>query len=158
MAKPKRPGKQFRLRKSDHKYLIELTTAGECLARDARRARVLLLLHEGWRNCDIPAATGASISTVGRTKRRYLEEGVEAAVHDRARPGPERRITKSHETRIVAMVCSPPPSGRARWTVRLIAEEAVARGIVDEIGRQRVDEILAEHDLKPWRKKNVVRA
>lgn len=149
---------QFRLPRRDRAYLLGLTKSGSSLARDVRRARVLLLLHEGWRNCEIPGATGASSSTVGRTKRRYIEDGVEVAVHDHPRPGPKRRITKRHEARVVAMVCSPPPTGRARWTVRLIAHEAVARGLVDQIGRQRVDDLLREHDLKPWRQKNVVRS
>ena len=157
MAKTKASGRRLRLEPLGRKYLRELTTTGGALARDVRRARILLLLDEGWRNCDIPSASGASSSTVGRTKRRYLEEGLEVAVHDLPRPGPEPRITKRHEARIVAMVCAPPPTGRSRWTVRLITEEAIARGIVDTIGRQRVDELLREHDLKPWRKKNVVR-
>jgi putative transposase len=149
--------RRVRLKPRERQYLNELTLSGACLARDLRRARVLLLLDKGWRNGAIPAATGASISTVGRTKRRFLEEGLEIAVHDKPRPGPERRITKGHESKIVAMVCSAPPVGRARWTVRLIVEEAISRGIVDTIGRQRVDDVLREHELKPWRKKNVVR-
>lgn len=56
------------------------------------------------------------------------------------------------------MVCAPPPEGRARWTVRLIAYEAVRRGLVPKVGRETVRELLLSHDLKPWREKNVVRA
>lgn len=51
------------------------------------------------------------------------------------------------------MVCGPAPDGRARWTVRLIAEHAVRRGIADSLGRETVRVVLAKHDLKPWRKK-----
>ena len=157
MARLISTGTRVRLKPLERKYLRKLTTSGGSLARDVRRARVLLLLDGGWRNCDIPSASGASSSTVGRTKRRYVEDGLEVAVHDLPRPGPVPRITKRHEARIVAMVCAPPPTGRSRWTVRLIAEEAMGRGIVEQIGRQRVDRLLREHDLKPWRKKNVVR-
>jgi transposase len=138
--------------------LKRLTISGSSPARLLRRCRVLLLLDKGWRDCDIPEATGASSSTVGRIKRRYRESGLDAAINEMPRPGPTRRITKRDEVRIVAMVCAAPPTGRARWTVRLAAEEAVARGLVDSIGRERVRELLAEHDLKPWRKKNVVRS
>jgi hypothetical protein len=51
------------------------------------------------------------------------------------------------------MVCGPPPSGRARWTVRLVTKEAVVRGIARNVGRETIRVLLAEHDLKPWRKK-----
>ena len=59
--------------------------------------------------------------------------------------------------RIVALVCSPPPEGRARWTVRLLAEEAVKRKLVPRVGRETVRILLESHDLKPWREENVVR-
>ena len=52
---------------------------------------------------------------------------------------------------------SPPPEGRARWTVRLLAEEAVKRKLVPGVGRETVRILLENHDLKPWREKNVVR-
>jgi hypothetical protein len=56
------------------------------------------------------------------------------------------------------MVCGPPPAGRARWTVRLVAAEAVKRGIAPKLGRETARVALADHGLKPWRKKNVVRS
>ncbi len=54
------------------------------------------------------------------------------------------------------MVCSDPPEGRARWTVRLVAEEAVKRRLVPRVGRETIRILLLNHDLKPWREKNVV--
>jgi putative transposase len=55
------------------------------------------------------------------------------------------------------MVCSDPPEGRARWRVRLVAEEAVKRKLVPAVGRETIRILLLHHDLKPWREKNVVR-
>ena len=55
------------------------------------------------------------------------------------------------------MVCSQPPEGYARWTVRLVAEQAVKRKLVPQVGRETVRVLLLSHDLKPWREKNVVR-
>lgn len=55
------------------------------------------------------------------------------------------------------MVCSHPPEGAARWTVRLVAEQAVQRKLVPRVGREAVRILLQSHDLKPWREKNVVR-
>jgi hypothetical protein len=54
------------------------------------------------------------------------------------------------------MVCSKPPEGRARWTVRLIAEEAVKRKLAPKMGRETIRVLLQSHELKPWREKNVV--
>jgi putative transposase len=55
------------------------------------------------------------------------------------------------------MACSDAPDGRARWTVRLIAEEAIKRKLVPKVGRETIRILLESHDLKPWREKNVVR-
>jgi hypothetical protein len=55
------------------------------------------------------------------------------------------------------MACSAPPPGVARWTVRLIAQEAVKRRVVPRVGRETMRVLLQSHDLKPWREKNVVR-
>ena len=65
--------------------------------------------------------------------------------------------SNSQRQRVIAMVCSDPPAGRARWTVRLVAEEAVKRKLVPKVGRETVRVLLQSHDLKPWREKNVVR-
>ena len=57
----------------------------------------------------------------------------------------------------MALVCGPPPEGRARWTVRLLAEEVVKRKLVPRVGRETIRVLLESHELKPWREKNVVR-
>jgi hypothetical protein len=54
------------------------------------------------------------------------------------------------------MVCADPPDGAARWTVRLITDQAVKRKLVDQVGRETIRVLLQSHDLKPWREKNVV--
>jgi hypothetical protein len=62
-------------------------------------------------------------------------------------------LEDSQWQRIIAMVCSDPPEGRARWTVRLVTEEAVKRKLVPRVGRETVRVLLLHHDLKPWREK-----
>ena len=64
-------------------------------------------------------------------------------------------LDESQKQRLIAMVCSNPPEGRARWTVRLVAEEAVKRKLVPRVGRETIGVLLLSHDLKPWRGKNV---
>jgi hypothetical protein len=65
-------------------------------------------------------------------------------------------LDDQEKQRFVAMVCSPPPEGQARWTVRLVTEQAVKRKLVPRVGRETIRILLQSHDLKPWREKNVV--
>lgn len=127
-------------------------------ARVLRRARILQLLDEGWAVRDIMMMTGSYPFTIRQVGYRYLAGGLDEALRERPRPGAKRRLTKRQETQVVAMVCGAPPSGMARWSVRLATVEAGKRGIVDSVGRETVRLVLRGHDLKPWRKKNVVRA
>ncbi|WP_268921140.1 helix-turn-helix domain-containing protein [Sandaracinus amylolyticus] len=126
-------------------------------ARQWRRIRTLLLLDEGMSVRATAIAVGGYPREVSRVAKRYAERGLDAALSDDPRPHPERKLDSAQEAAIVAMVCGPPPEGHARWTVRLIAEQVVKRGVVDEIGRETVRVTLASHGLKPWREKNVVR-
>jgi hypothetical protein len=89
--------------------------------------------------------------------KHYLESGLERAIYDASRPGQKPLLDSEQGQRIIAMVCGPPPAGRARWTVRLIAEEAVKRKLVAKVSPATVHILLRSHDLKPWREKNVVR-
>jgi hypothetical protein len=88
---------------------------------------------------------------------RYQQGGLERALYEKQRPGAAALLDDGQRQRIIAMVCSDPPEGRARWTVRLVAEEAVKRRLVPRVGRETVRILLLHHDLKPWREKNVVR-
>ena len=90
--------------------------------------------------------------------RRYQQGGIERALYDKQRPGAASLLTAQQRQRIIAMVCSDPPQGRARWTVRLVAEEAVKRRLVPRVGRETIRVLLLNHDLKPWRGKKVVRS
>ena len=90
--------------------------------------------------------------------KRYLQDRLQHALSEDARPKPEHKLDSSQEAAVVALVCGPPPDGQSRWSLRLIAEEVRRRGIVDSIGRETVRVMLARQELKPWREKNVVRA
>ena len=98
--------------------------------------------------------TAQAIRNLGR---RYQQGGLEAALYEKQRPGAAAVLDASQKQRIIAMVCSDPPEGRARWTVRLVAQEAVKRKLAPRVGRETIRILLLDHDLKPWREKNVVR-
>ncbi len=95
--------------------------------------------------------------SVRNLARRYQRGGLERALYDKQRPGAARLLSAQQRQRIIAMVGSDPPKGRARWTVRLVAAEAVKRRLVPRAGRETIRVLLLSHDLKPWREKNVVR-
>src|SRR4029450_59661 len=96
--------------------------------------------------------TAQAIRNVGR---RYQQGGLDRALYETPRPGAPEVLDDSQKQRLIAMVCSSPPEGRARWTVRLVAEEAVKRKLVPRVGRETIRILLLSHDLKPWREKNV---
>jgi transposase len=116
------------------------------------------MLDDGHSPNDVAELLGMSDTTVRRVGWRYREEGLDSALQERPRPGHARVLLEKEEARIISMVCAAPPEGRARWTVRLVAEEAVRRKLVPRVGRETIRVLLKSHDLKPWREKNVVRS
>ncbi len=145
------------LRPEDRAELRKMERGRKALtARVWRRVRVLLLLDEGNTVRGTALAVGGYPREISRVGKRYLEGGLKLALTEDARPKPERAIDSVQEAAVVAMVCGPPPEGRARWTIELLTEEAVRKGIVAPVSRETIRVVLARHDLKPWREKNVV--
>ena len=121
------------------------------------RALVLRQIDEGRTTVEAGAGVGISAKAAWEIGKRYQEGGLEEAIYDAPRPGQKPLLDTEQGQRIIAMVCGPPPAGRARWSVRLIAQEAVKRKLVEHVGPETVRILLQNHDLKPWREKNVVR-
>jgi hypothetical protein len=94
---------------------------------------------------------------VRRIGHRYKCRGLPGALYERPGRSAGQLLGGPQKQRIIAMVCSQPSEGYARWTVRLVAEQAVKRKLVPQVGRETVRVLLLSHDLKPWREKNVVR-
>jgi hypothetical protein len=131
---------------------------GKLSVRTWRRVRILELLDDGLSVRASAKAVGTFPREASRVGKRYVAKGLHAALTDEPRGKPEPRLDSVQQAAVVAMVCGPAPEGRARWTVRLVAEHAVRSGITPKVGRETIRVILATHDLKPWREKNVVRA
>jgi len=141
------------------RYRIELTTderdtlehliaAGTAPARKLHHARILLKADEGtarpgWPDHRIADAVEVSQSTVSRVRKQYMEEGLEAAL-DRRRPQRTYpvRMMGEEEARLIALACSAPPTGHARWSLRLLADKVVELGIVDEVSYRTVGRVL----------------
>lgn len=151
-------GQRVRLRAKERRLLHDVQRDCQVDALTARRARILELLANGLRQVDVAGATGAGIATVGRTRRRFIEDGLEIALWGYKAPGAPPLLDEKQKTRIVALACTPPPEGRAKWTTALLAQQAVKAGMVASVGRETVRLTLHERGIKPWREKNVVRA
>jgi putative transposase len=145
---------RVQLGKRDRKQIAGMLNKGRESARVLRRASILRQLDQGQ---TVASHLGVAPKTVRAIARRYGEEGLEPALYEKSRPGQPRVLNAGQSQRIIAMVCSQPPEGRARWSVRLIAQEAVKRKLVPQVGRETIRILLRDHDLKPWREKNVVR-
>ena len=144
------------LGKRDRKQIAGMLNKGWESARVLRRALILRQLDQGEAAAQVASHLGVAPKTVRAIARRYEEQGLESALYEKPRPGQPRVLDAGQSQRIIAMVCSQPPAGRARWSVRLITQEAVKRKLVPQVGRE-IRILLRDHDLKPWREKNVVR-
>ena len=125
--------------------------------RTVRRALVLQQLDQGASCLQVARQVGVGINTAYQIRKRYEEGGLERALYDKPRPGAKPLLSPRQRQQVIAMVCSSPPTGQARWTVRMIAAESVRRGVVPRVGRETVRILLQNHQLQPWREKNVVR-
>lgn len=150
-------GLQVQLSKVEQQELNRLLSSGLQPVRTVLRALALRQLAEGQTIRKVAGNVGLTPKTVWLTSQRYRQGGLERALYERARPGKKALLDASQRQRIIALACSEPPTGRARWTVRLLAEEAVRRRLVPGVSRETVRVLLESHDLKPWREKNVVR-
>jgi hypothetical protein len=121
------------------------------------RALALRLLAHKATAPQVAQTVPLTAKAIREIAHRYNAGGLEAALYEKQRPGARQLLEPSQKQRIIAMVCSHPPEGRARWTVRLVAQEAVKRKLVPRVGRETIRVLLQSHDLKPWREKNVVR-
>ena len=126
-----------RLSDEQRDHLDRITRVGSSHARTIRHARTLLLTDASddgpaWTDEKIADALGAAPQTIARTRRRFCAEGLDEAIRTRKTgPGRPPKIDGTAEAHLIAMACSEPPEGRARWTVRLLADRYVALGVED---------------------------
>ena len=146
------------LTESEKQELRELLKHGVTPARTVVRALVLLRLADGIAAPQVASMLELTGQGVRQIAERYTGGGLEAAVYEGARPGKKPALNATQTQKVIALACGPPPPGQARWSVRLLAAEACKRKLVPGVGREVIRIALQDHDLKPWREKNVVRS
>ncbi len=122
--------------------LYALTQKGNAPARTVRRAHTLLLADEQQPAQTIAAMLQSSAVTVTQTCKQFLTTGLKAALYDQPRPGSRRKLDGRQGAHLVAVACSTPPAGRARWSLRLLADRIVELGIVETVSSATVRRVL----------------
>lgn len=146
----------FKMKSEEKQTIRKLLSKGKESARVLRRAQVLKLFDKGFTSPKISVIVDMQAVSVRSIGRRYLEGGLDRALYDLPRPGKERLLSEKESSQIIALTCTDPPDGYARWTIELLTEKTIENGIVPTVGRETIRVLLKTHDLKPWREKNVV--
>jgi transposase len=138
----------------EQQQLQALVSGGTGAVRKLKRAQILLAAAAA-KSTDkmIAHHVGVSLSTVYRTKQHFVEEGLDRALNEPLRPGAPRKLAPGDESLLVALACSKPPAGCARWTLDLLAGEVVRLTAHTSLSGDTVGRRLAEMSLKPWQEK-----
>jgi transposase len=137
-----RKAQPLTLSSNDIRSLKTLLTRGTASARTLNRARILDLLHRGQSSADIANFLQLTSQTVFNVKRRFLTGGLQAALFDQPRSGHPVEISGTQRAKITALACSTPPAGRARWTLRLLADKVVELGLCQSLSHTTAHKIL----------------
>jgi putative transposase len=140
-----------RIKSRDFAHIEEILRSRVERVRVVLRALALRQLGGGTAAPQIAQALPLTAKAIRQIAHRYDSGGLDRALYDRQRPGAAALLDESQKQLVVAMVRGKPPQGRPRWTVRLVAEEAVKRQLVPRAGRETIRVLMQKHDLKPWR-------
>lgn len=148
------PRYRVTLTKEERGYLGEISTKGKRAARTVLYARALLLMDAGdhgpkWLVSQVGEALGTTPRSLEHLKKRFVEEGLPAAIERKKRVRPPREIKYGgeFEAQLLALACSEAPEGRKRWTIRLLAEKMVELKIVDTVSPMTVCNTLKKMNL-----------
>lgn len=129
--------------------LRESVRKGKLSARRLTRSHILLRAAEGATDRSIAESLHVHVSTVERTRRRFVEGGLDRALTDRPRPGAPRRLDVKQGAYLMALACSQPPDGREHWTLKLLSDRLVQLDITDRISYETVRQELKRGTLSP---------
>jgi transposase len=149
---------QVDLTAEERQYLEQFTTTGKHAAYQINHARILLKADRnqpggGWRDTEIQSALDLSLRTIERVRKRFVEDGMEAALKSRSGAGRKREVTGEVEAHLIALRCSNVPSGQGRWTLRLLAERMVELNYVEHISHESVRQVLKKTNCNPGGKR-----
>jgi transposase len=140
----------------ERQWLTGLVSAGKRSALTITRARILLKADQAdggpaWEDADIAQALDCSVRTAERVRQRFVERGLEPALGRKPqdRPSRERKFDGAAEARLIALACSQPPEGHARWTLKLLAGQLVELEVFESVSDETVRRVLKKTSLSP---------
>jgi transposase len=137
----------------ERQQLEAMVAGGKHAVRRVKRAQILLAANQGVSDAEMATTLRVGTSTVYRTKQRFVEHGLERALSEEPRLGGKRKLAAAEEALLIATACSHPPTGRAHWTLALLASALVRLTAHKTISRATIGRRLADNDLKPWQEK-----
>jgi hypothetical protein len=140
-------GFKVKLKANEKKILKAIISKGSEKARKITRCRILLLCDSNRAKSDIASLLSIDPNTISNICRRYLAEGLEAAINEKPKSGAPTLFDGKLRAKITALACSTPPEGRSRWSLRLLADKAVELALVDSISHTDVGRILKKTKL-----------
>ena len=147
------PRYRVTLTEEERARLEAMTRSGKTAASKFMHARALLLCDAGphgdpWKVADVAEALGVTTRTIEHLKARFVEEGIAAALERKpSTKVPKLSFDGAFDARLTALACSPAPSGRARWTVRLLAEQVVELKIAPKVSTMSIHRALKKTNL-----------
>lgn len=139
----------IKLTKSDITYLDSYKNSGQLSLRQYNRVNILMLLHRDKKSVDIEDFLDVDRVTIWRTKKKFLEQGIQKALQEDKRSGQPIKYATDQQAELTAMVCGPCPSGRRRWTVRLLTDELKKKPGFETINRESVRLMLKKMPVSP---------
>jgi hypothetical protein len=143
-----------KLSKDERDRLKKTITSGRGSARMFARARILLKADQGvhgssWGDEKISGALDVTVQTIERIRKQLVEEGLDAVLsrHPYSQKVSRKKIDGDIEAHLIALSCSEPPEGFARWTLRLLADKVVELGYVASISHEAIRQTLKKTNL-----------
>lgn len=145
-----------KLEPEEKRELLRIIRRGKSSARKMSRARILLKAAERFTDEQIAEIVHVGSSTVGRVRQRFVQQGLDSALNELPRPGGRRKFTGKQEAHLIATACSKAPEGRARWTLRLLADKAVELGFAESCSYEAIRKVLKKTKSSPGKRSNGV--
>ena len=139
--------KSVKLSSSEIKFLHAFKSSGRKSQREYDRANILLLLHKAKKDAEIADFLEVERTTIWRTRNRYLQEGLEKSLQEKERSGQPRKYGPRQEAEIIALACSDPPEGRARWSLELLTEKLSGQKGLGSINRETIRIMLKKTNV-----------
>lgn len=145
------PAKLYRvnLTQEERERLPGITRRGQSSGRKVKRSLILCKAGEGLTDREVAEALMVGSATVSRVRQRFVEGGLERALNGLPRPGQRRKLDGKQEAHLAAVACSAPPEGHARWTLQLLADQAVKLELTGSISRETVRQTLKKTNSSP---------